>query len=346
MPTTQLDASIGAAKESTYGTAVTVTKFVEFTSESLDWEPTFVQGSGLRVGSRVLRSARRPTTPARQLVTGDITCEVVNKGLGWMFEAAFGTVVSTQRAAEGVYQHNFTLSTSDYLPSYTIQKGIPPLGGGTTLPHTFSGCMCTSLTINVPNSDIPTFTTTWNGRDVATATAYAAPSYPATTEILSFAGASITLGGSPTAPTTTAVATGGTAITDVRDFTITIDNALDDGGFNMGSAGKRARKQAVGLTPITGSFTAEFDAATLRDYYIGQNDLPLVVTILGNTTIGSGSSKGTLSLYVPNIRLEGELPKVGSTSGEVITQSVSFTAFDNLSAAPITLSYVSTDVTP
>ena len=57
--TTQLDCSIGIKKETTYGTAVVVDQFLEFTSESFDRKATFVQGEGLRVGARVARSGRR-----------------------------------------------------------------------------------------------------------------------------------------------------------------------------------------------------------------------------------------------------------------------------------------------
>ena len=53
--TTMQDCSIGLAKETTYGTGVTPTKFPEFLDESLAWNPTFVQGAGMRVGSRVAR---------------------------------------------------------------------------------------------------------------------------------------------------------------------------------------------------------------------------------------------------------------------------------------------------
>jgi hypothetical protein len=342
--TTQLDCSIGAALESTYGTAVTVTKFVEFTDESLDPDYTFAQGEGLRVGSRVLRAGRRPAAPVKQLISGDFTSELVSKGLGWIFNAALGSVTSTQRATTGVYQHNFTLTTTDYLPSYTIQKGVPPLGGGATNAYTFPGMVCSSLEIDCPNSDIVTLKPAWNGRELLTATAYAAPAYPTPMEVLRFTGANLTIGGSPTAPTTTALAAGGTSVANVRDFKLTIDNGIDDGGFNIGSGGKRARKPAVGIAAVTGSMTIEYDSTTMRDAFVNQNDLALVFTVQGSTVIGTGSDVPALSIYIPDIRLEGDIPN--ANKGGVITQSVDFTVLDNLTVSPITLSYVSTDTAP
>lgn len=342
--TTQLDASIGAAIETVYGTPVTPTKFVEFTEESLDWTPTFLQGQGLRVGSRVQRAQRR--TLGKQQVDGGFTVEAVSKGLGWILNAAFGVVTTTQRGTTGVFQQNHTPAASDFLNSYTIQKGVPPLGGGATLAHTFAGMVCSQLEIDCPNSDLVTLKPTWNDRSVDMTTGYAAPSYPTPVELLKFAGGAITIGGAPTPPTTTALATGGTVAADIRDINLTWANSIDDGGFNLGGGGKRVRKPAIGLSALTGTMTAEFDSAVLRDAYLNQTDLALVLTFLGSTVIGSGSDNPALQLFMPLIRLEGELPKVPS-GGAPVTQSIGFTGLDPLTGvAPITACYVSTDTAP
>lgn len=341
--TTQLDASIGVAKETVYGTPVTVSKFVEYTEESIDWSPTFLQGQGLRSGSRTARAARRAL--GRQMVGGDFTVEAASKGIGWILEAAFGTVVSTQRAATGVYQHNFSPIANDYLSSYTVQKGVPILGNNSVAAHTFPGMVCSSLEFDLSNSDFLKLKPNWNGREVQTGVAYAAPSYPTPVELLTFVGGSIVIGGTVTAPTTTALATG-TTVGDIRDFNMTWDNHLDDGGFNLSAGGKRARKPAVGIGEIKGKLTAEFDAVTLRDAYLGQTTLGLVLTVAGFGTIGTGTDVPAVSIYVPAIKLEGELPKT-SSGGNVITQSIDFTGLDSLAASgPIVVSYVTTDTAP
>jgi hypothetical protein len=53
------DCSVGFVAETTYKTGVTVSRWVEYLDESLDWNKNIKQGKGLRVGSRVARSARR-----------------------------------------------------------------------------------------------------------------------------------------------------------------------------------------------------------------------------------------------------------------------------------------------
>jgi hypothetical protein len=342
MATYQGDCSMGAALESTFGTIVTPTKFPEFTDASFDWNPTFVQGQGLRVGSRGPRSARR--VKGKEQAGGDLTVECASKGQGFLWKSALGTVTTTQRATTGVYQQNHTAIAGDFLDSYTWQKGVPAIGGGAANAETYAGSVCSGFEFTAANADIAKLKTTWLSKSVGTATAYAAPSYPTPVELFSFVQASLVIGGSITPATTTALATGGTSVANIRDFAMTFDNGLDDGGFNFNGAGQRNRKPALGMWSLTGTMTAEYVDNTLRDAFLNQTDLALVLTFLGASTIGTGSDNPAMQIYITDFRLEGELPK--PNSGQVITQSLGFTAFDNLSTAPLTVSYVSTDTAP
>lgn len=345
--TVQLDSSIGMKKETTYGTAVTVDQFCEFTSESLDRKAEYLQGSGLRVGSRVARSGRRLL--GKDGGEGNITLEAPTKGLGIFLQAAFGSVTSTVvPSATGAYQHVFTPATTDPIPSYTIQKGIPPIGGGTTTAYTFLGAVCRSLEINAKNAEIVEVSTDWLAREVKTDVAYATPSYPVSLELFTFTHGAIYLGGTLTKPTTTALAsTTASAAANVIDANVKWDNGMDEGARTLGGAGLVVRKPILGLAGVSGSLTVEYDSTTLRDAYIAQTDLALVLTFTHTTTIGTGTPVAcALQVVVPVIRLEGEIPKAGK--GEAITQSIDFTGLDGLAAstAPIYVVYRSTDSTP
>ena len=111
MPNFQ-DWSVGIGKESVFGTAVTPTRWLEFTEpKPLTIDRGIKQGAGLRPGSRVARAARRVKT-IRQ-ASGDITVEAFSKGLGLLLEACMGSGVSTV-VSGAVYQQVHSLA--DCLP--------------------------------------------------------------------------------------------------------------------------------------------------------------------------------------------------------------------------------------
>lgn len=343
---TQLDASVGlSVAETTFGTPVTVTKFYEYLEETFDAGLTYTQGEGYRVGSRFPRSTRRALSLTE--ANGDLTIEACAKGMGALFKAALGTVTTTQRATTGVYQQVHTPAASDFLSSYTLQKGVPILGAGTQA-YTFPGSVCSGFELSCPNGDRATLRTSWISRECRTDISYAAPSYVSETgqEVFTFKDAALTIGGTVTMPTTTALATGGTAANDVRELTVTFSNNLDTDGNNIGSAGKRSRKPAITgfADPVTGSMTAEFDATTLADAYLNNTSLALVLTFTGTTVIGTGSDTPVLQVVLPDVRLDGEVPKTGG--GGVVTQSINFRAMDNTVNSPITVVYVSNDTAP
>ncbi|ALV45830.1 hypothetical protein MB46_10395 [Arthrobacter alpinus] len=338
--TTQLDCSIGLAKETVYGTGVAVAKFPEFLDESLAWNPTFVQGAGMRTGKRLARAARRSI--AKEQSGGDINLEMCTKGLGVFLEALFGTGTSTAVPAQtGAYQQVFTPTTTDPVPSYTIQKGIPTVGGGAVTAMTFNGAVCASGEFSASAGEIVKLKTTWDAREVLTSVAYAPPSYAASPELFTFVHGSICIGGTVTPPTATALATGGTIAANITEFSFSWDNKIDDGGFTFGSKGKRGRKPVVGLAEGKGKVTAEYTNTILRDAYLAQQQLALLLTFETATVIGA-TARPSLQIYLPVIMLEGELPK--SNGGAVITQSIDFTVLDGeVTASPVYVAMVTTD---
>jgi len=321
--TTQLDVALGHKKETVYGTYVAPDKFPEFNSEEFAWEPTFSEGKGNRYGRRAKMASRR--TLVKEQVTGNFEMEATTKGLGALFEAALGTAVSNL-VSGAAYQQLVTPTTTDPLPSYTIQKGIPLVGGGAAQPVSFVGCVCTGFELSAKNGAVPTLKFNWVGKGVDIAQTFATPSYPAASELFSFTGSSIKVGGSVTPPTTIALATGGTVAANVTEVDLTYEGVSDEGGFYIGGAGKRGRKQVAGVRTLTGTITAEYDSNVLRDAFLNQTDLALVLRFEHNSII-SGAIKPTLEITIPVIRLNGELPKAGS-DGEVITQSIEFEMLD------------------
>lgn len=319
--TTFQDASVGLAKESTYGTGVTPTRFFEFTDETFDFEKNVVQGTGLRVGSRTARSNRRVITTAD--AGGDFTMECVSKGMGLLWEQCMGTGASNL-VSDSTYQQVFTLA--DVMPSATWQKGIPRFDG-TVDPYTFVGGMVESWELEFDQAGIALLKCTVDAKDVTTATAYATPSYPAgTSNLFHFANGSLSTG-SFTAPTTTTLAAGATPLANVRSGTVSVSHNLGTERYNFNAGGRKA-KPPVGMREISGSLTVEYDSTAFRDAVLNDTAMSLVLTYTGGA-LGTGSE--TLQIALPEIKFNGQLPS--TNGGDEIVIDMEFVALDNGTAA-------------
>jgi len=131
---------LGVKDEVTYGTLVTPDRFFEFLSEGLAAETGRVESPGIRAGTRVLRSDRR--VPYINGVTGSIELDVLSLGWSWWLKHMLGTVATTGPAETSVYTHTGTVGdlTGDF---FTLQVGVPQIGGATITPKTVTGCKVT-----------------------------------------------------------------------------------------------------------------------------------------------------------------------------------------------------------
>jgi len=327
------DVSVGYGVESTPGTVVTPTVWPEFTEESLDWQPTYVESAGLAVGGRRLgRSARR------NAVTydggGAVGFELWSKGMGKLLRAALGTGVSTLVAGT-TYQEQFTLSST--LPSaMTIQKRITA-GNGTTYAQTWGGCYAKSITISLDNAGMGKVSIDWDAMNHSTAVAATSPSAITGGSSFRFAGATLTMGGTVVAPTTTALASGGTATTNVRDFTLTIDQGLSSGRFNIGNSGLKSAA-LPGKVAVTGSMNIEYTDNAVRDAILANTETPLVLTLTSAEALSTGYSQ--FEIYLPASFLTGSMPQA---TGDLPMISASFVTLDNGTATPVVISSRTSD---
>lgn len=320
-----LDSSIGLAQETTYGTFITPSRFLEFTSETLDLKKTAKQSHDLRAGRRVGLAARRVIP--QYSVEGDITVDCLSKGQGMLWQAALGAGVSTTVAGT-CYQQLF--SFTDDMPAFTIQKGLPSVnaaGVAVVQPWSATGAQCNAFTFTQKNADIATLKLTWQAQKIVDTQPYAAPSYAVGGSVWSFEKAQI-FSGTYVAPTATALATGSTPLAQIRDFELGVKNNLSD-RYNIGMAGYRSRS-TLGLRDITGKMTAEYYDNSLPEAILSDAPLSLLLTYTGAAI---GASSETLQICVPSIRCETELPK--SNAGEIIQNQIAFTALDDLTNPPL-----------
>lgn len=312
--TTPQDCSVGLGVESVYGTAVARTRWFEFLDESFNFVKNVKQGVGLRVGSRVARSGRRVVASAEG--SGDLTIEAVTKGLGLLWQLGLGSGTSTLVSA-GLYQQVFTLG--DAMPSATIQKGIPR-ADGTVDAYTFTGCMVESLTIDCPNADNVKVKTSWNAKDMTTATAYTAPSYATGPSVFTFAHGAV-YSGALTAPTATALGSAATPVASIRSGSITIKHNLKTDRYNCGGYGRK-EKPFAGIREISGSLVAEYADAAFRDAIVNDTSMTLVKTFTAGLDV--------LQIVIPDVRFDGDIVKA---STDLAMQELKWTGLDGLTAA-------------
>jgi hypothetical protein len=320
MPNFQ-DWSVGIGKESTFGTAVTPNRWLEITEAKVpSIDRGIKQGSGIRPGSRVARSARRVQT-TRQ-ASGDLTVEAFSKGLGMLLEACMGAGASALVSGSTYQQvHVF----ADTLPSYTLQYGVPN-HAGTIRPITFSGSTVSAFELGGAVGDIAILKTTWDCRNWTTATALTSPSYPAGGNLFPVEDATIYTG-TFTAPTSTALASAVTAVAGVRDFKVSVSNQIIADRFFMNAGGLKDR-QLPGTRQPTVELNVEYQDNSLWDALEADSELTLVISLIGGA-LSTGNE--TMQVAIPCLKLDGDLPEGGPD--QIASQAIKLTGLDNLTAA-------------
>src|SRR6266568_4940648 len=155
-----LSGQVGTVVESTYGTPVTVTRFWEFLSETLTFDPGWLDGQGLKSGQAFKRASR--TVQSRFDVTGDITMEHTDgsaasaaaDSMGWWWKQALGSAITTPTVVLGTaYKQSHTPGSKAGFYS-TMQVGRPQISGTTVQPHTHTGCKVTDWEFTCSDNQI------------------------------------------------------------------------------------------------------------------------------------------------------------------------------------------------
>ncbi|HVV37585.1 MAG TPA: phage tail tube protein [Acidimicrobiales bacterium] len=184
-----ISGQLGVAEESTWGTAVTVTRFYELLDENIDLDIARIESEGIRSGQRVLRSD--DWVGGTKRVTGPITLELATKNIALLFKHALGSVVTT---GAGPYTH--TISPGDLTgKGLTVQAGRPS-DDGTVQPFTWNGVKILDWELSFEVNKHVKLVFTVVAKDQTTATALASASYTSGLQLLSFVHGAITIGGS------------------------------------------------------------------------------------------------------------------------------------------------------
>ncbi len=319
---------LGVKAETTYGTGVTVDRFFEFDSESLAVEVGRVESSAIRAGSRAMRSDRR--VPYMMGAAGSFELPVLSKGFGFWLAQCLGTVTTGGPAETVVYTHTGTVGSLTG-KMFTAQVGVPQAGGGTITPKTATGGKVKSFELSCAHGEPLKFSADCDFQNLEHSTALATASYPASTELLTFIGGSVTVGGTSV---------------DVRSFNVKVDNGLAiDRRFIRASALKKEPVEA-GHRKIDVELGLDFDSTTHQDRVLAATaagaQAQVVLTCQGLTTIGS-TLKPTVTITIPVVMFDGDTPTVGGP--DLVSESIKGMGLSDGTNSPITIAYRSLDTT-
>lgn len=339
---TGLDAQLGFKLETTVGTEVTVDKFIEFDSEGLEFDPTFIEPTGLKVGTKVKRGSR--LVQSRNMVSGSISFQHATRNMGAFWKMALGSSVTSPTLIAGSAYKQVHQTGGLYGKSMTIQVGRPEPSTGTVRAHTFRGCKVTGWEFSISDNDTARMSLDVDGWNEATATALATASF-VSSEIFSFnqvpASTGFTLGATVSGTTELAVS-GGTAVAAiVRSFTLKGENPMNTERFGLGNAGTKKEQLENGDQTFTGTLDIEYLKSEWYDPFKANTSIVLYLKFEGSVI--SGSDKNTLEFIIPQAKIKKVTPKVDGP--DIVQASVEFEVYDGETFNPLQVKLISADST-
>lgn len=336
---TGLDGQVVIGLESVWGTPVTPAKALEFDTESLVWEPTFIEPTGLRAGVKYKRASR--LVKSRESVSGGLSLQFATRTMGTLVKAMLGSTVTTPTLITGsAYKqvHN----PGDFMTkSLTVQVGRPE-PSGTVRAHTYEGCKVKSWEFSVSDGEAAKLSVDLDGQTELTATALVTASY-VSSEVFNFSQASVfKLGGTVSGVTELSVASGVTIPTIVHGFTLKGEAPLAGERYGLGNAGQKAEQLENDTPTITGTLDCEFDRTTFYDVFkTGGVNQAIELKLEGS--IISGSDKNTIHIIISAARFKAAAPNVDGP--DIVKMSVEFEAYSDEVNAVLMFKLISADST-
>lgn len=337
-----LSGQLGIAQETTWGTAVAATRFVEINSETVMLRRVIVQGQGLRAGARFLEASRRSVV--KQDAGGDVNLDLPSKGLGVFLQNMIGsTPTTTQQGATTAYQQVHTDGTLNG-KSFTMQIGEPS-DDGVVNPLTYPGCKIDAWEIACANNGIATLALTVDAKDEqivgAGPLSLQTASLPIA-HVFHFGGASLALGGTVATTGGLTTVTAPVAVPQVMAFSLKGDQKIKTDRFYADGTVYKNEQLENDFMAYTGEVDVQFANMTLYNQYRAELNLALTITLVG--PLIASTYYETLEIILPAIRLEDNgSPQLGGP--DVLTQTFPFTVFDDQSGTNprIQMRYISTD---
>jgi hypothetical protein len=330
-----LSGQVMTAAETTVGTAVTPTVTYEVLSESFVFNPTFLEGMGLKTGQAYPRASRSVTS--RLDVNGGMVLEHGDRGhYGLQWKHAIGSAVTTPTVVLGTaYKQIHTPGIKTGL-SQTVQVGRP-MTNGTVQAFTYNGVKTTDWTFSCNDGQIAQLALTCDGWNESTATGLATPAYTSNVQNFTFIDASVfTLGGiAATASGETTITSGVQVASIARGITITGTTPMRVDGYGLGNVGIKKEQLENAFQMISGSLDLEF--SSLSEVYAlfkAGTYIPMQLSFshfdqAGKDANGvaAGPNPYLLSFIFPAVKFKLAQPQLAGP--DIVKMKADFEAYDD-----------------
>lgn len=314
------DSRLGIAKESTYGTRVAPTRFFPFNSEDFGFDFNRYFSPALGVGRWV-----RPSVTTTKGGSGSFNGDIPTTGFGYILDGLHGnTVTPVQDGATISYTQTHTLDTPPS-KSFSVQVQTPPVTTSTLLPQDLTGVMFGGIALSWSAGGVLKWSVPTVVQNLDTTQSLATYTPPSAWTVLSFAGGSLSIGGTP--------------ITDITgDGSLTIGFNLRDDAFALGTTGLMAKPVETDRPTATGTFTSDFNDMTHFNRVVNNTVADVVLKFEGATI--ASTFKYTMQVTVPQCVFTSPRPNVDGPGP--VSQTVNFSSAPSTSGPPVIL-YRSTD---
>lgn len=317
-----LDSALLVGKESTYGTAVALSRAYEAKADSWKRSQEFLGSAGFRGGMHTQLSTR--SVPVNMGGEGTLELDVAMTGMGLIFQSMLGAVTGPTVVSGTAYKSTFTSTAAGSADSWTVQ--MQRVGaGGTVLSFTHLGSMMTGWKFSQEVDGLLGVEMNFDCMDISTVTAAGTPTYPTSTLPFSWV---------------QAAATWNAVAVDLTEWSLEADLGMNtDRRFLRGSALKKKPVRAA-VPEFSGEAKMEFESLTHYDAFVAGTIAPLVVTWTG--PIISGAVPFELKVTLAAVQFQGDSPE--SSLDGMPTQTLPYKVLWNGTDPAVKIEYTSSDV--
>lgn len=294
-----LDAAwLYGSPESTYGTAVALTRGFEAKTDGFKRKQDYLESVGMRAGLQAARSDRR--TAINMGAEGSVEVDFLPKGMGLLLRDMFGAG-SGPTLVSGITFDQIHQTTKDGPSASATAQLLRPFVDGSTQAFTYTGCVCTGWELTGETDQYLKIKADYDARNEDTGVAAGTPVYPA----------------APNPPfdwTMVSTSTIGATAIDFSKLSLKADYKMNtDRRFMKSGAANAQKKQPRlgGLPEYTGTLEAEF--ASLAEYNRFVSGAVLVGQFIWTGALIEAGKNFTLTVDLAAMQYTGETPEVSLT---------------------------------